>query len=209
MASGCLARIVYSDVKHNFLPHYAAAVGVLAVSPLVFGLTELSGRLAAQPLEIIPLLTGIILFTPILAPEQNECILETVRAKKMSRHIVTGLRILCSTVLLAVLTGALGGYMRYNECSVTLKMCLGAFAGAFAIGALGFSAAAVTDNPVIGYMVSLMYFMMNLFMHRELGKFCLMSMTYGIKGCKPVAAATGAFLIAAAMIYRRIAKNER
>ena len=209
MVSGCLARIVYSDVRHNFLPHYAAAAGVLLVTPVIFGLAELTAQMSAQPLEMMPLLMGIILFTPILAPEQNECILETVRAKKMSRHIVTGMRLLCSFVLLAVLIFALGGYMWYNECDVSVKMCAGALAGAFAVGALGFFCAAVTDNVIVGYMVSLMYAVMNLFLRKELGKFFLMSMTFGIKGCKPVLAVSGAVLIIAAMIYRRFAKNER
>lgn len=109
MASGCLARIVYSDVRHNFLPHYAAAAGVLLISPVIFGLAELPAQMAAQPLELMPLLMGIILFTPILAPEQNECIFETVRAKKISRHIVTGMRILCAGALLTVLICMLGG----------------------------------------------------------------------------------------------------
>ena len=209
MVSGCLARIAYSDVRHNFLPHYLAAVGVLLITPVIFGLSELTAQMAAQPLEIMPLLMGIILLTPILAPEQNECILETVRSKKMSRHIVNAMRIACALVLLSVLIFALGWYMHCNDSEVTVKMCLGALAGAFAIGSLGFFCAAVTDNIIVGYMVSLMYLIMNFFLRRELGKFFLMSMTYGIKGCKPVLAVSGAVLIAAAMIYRRLAKNER
>ena len=209
MVSGCLARIVYSDVRHNFLPHYLAAAGVLLVTPVIFGLSELTAQMSAQPLEIMPLLMGIILLTPILAPEQNECILETVRSKRMSRHIVNSMRIACSLVLLSVFVFALGGYMRANDCEVNAKMCLGALAGAFAVGSLGFFCAAVTDNIIVGYMVSMTYFIMNFFLRRELGKFFLMSMTYGIKGCKPVLAVSGAVLIAAAMIYRRLAKNER
>ena len=61
MVSGCLARIAYSDVRHNFLPHYLAAVGVLLITPVIFGLSELTAQMAAQPLEIMPLLMGIIL----------------------------------------------------------------------------------------------------------------------------------------------------
>ena len=209
MASGCLARIVYSDVRHNFLPRYAAAAGVLLVTPVIFGLAELTAQMSAQPLEMMPLLMGIILFTPILAPEQNECILETVRAKKMSRHIVTLLRLICALVLLAGFIGILGGYMRLNDCEVTVKMCAGAFAGAAALGALGFFAAGVSDNIVIGYMVSMMYYITSLFLKKELGKFCLLSMSCGIKGSKPLLAVTAAVLIAAAMIFRRICKNER
>ena len=209
MDSSCLVRVVSSDVRHNFLLYDLAAAAVLLLTPVLFGLAELNSRMAALPLEIMPPLMGMILMTPLFSPEQNEGILETVRAKKMSRHIVTLLRLICALVLLAGFIGILGGYMRLNDCEVTAKMCAGAFAGAAALGALGFFAAGVSDNIVIGYMVSMMYYITSLFLKKELGKFCLLSMSCGIKGSKPLLAVTAAVLIAAAMIFRRICKNER
>ena len=209
MASGCLARVVSSDVRHNFLIHYIAAAAVLLMTPVIFGLAELDRSMAALPLETMPPLMGLILLTPLLSPEQNEGILDTVRSKKMSRQLVTGLRVLCSLAVLAILIAALGGYMKYNSCDVTLGMCAGAFAGAAALGALGFFSSAVTDNVIVGYMVSVMYFFMNLFLRNKLGRFCLMSMSCNIKGSKPVLAAAALVLIAAAMLFRRIFRNEQ
>ena len=209
MASGCLARVVSSDVRHNFLIHYIAAAAVLLMTPVIFGLAELDRSMAALPLETMPPLMGLILLTPLLSPEQNEGILDTVRSKKMSRQLVTGLRVLCSLVVLAILIAALGGYMKYNSCDVTLEMCAGAFAGAAALGALGFFSSAVTDNVIVGYMVSVMYFFMNLFLRNKLGRFCLMSMSCNIKGSKPVLAAAALVRIAAAMLFRRIFRNEQ
>lgn len=209
MASGCLARVVSSDVKHNFLIYYLAAAAVLLVTPVIFGLAELDRSMAALPLETTPPLMGLILLTPLLSPEQNEGILDTVRSKKTSRQLVTGLRVLFALAVLAILIAALGGYMNYNSCDVTLGMCEGAFAGAAALGALGFFSSALTDNVIVGYMVSIMYFLMNLFLKNKLGRFCLMSMSCNIKGSKPVLALTAVVLIAAAMLFRRVFRNEQ
>lgn len=208
MASGCLARVVSSDVKHNFLIHYLAAAAVLLLTPVIFGLAELDRGMAAIPLETTPPLMGLILLTPLFSPEQNEGILDTVRSKKTSRQLVTGMRTLCALAVLALLIAALGGYMKYNSCDVTPEMCAGAFAGAAALGALGFFSSAVTDNLIVGYMVSVMYFLMDLFLRNKLGKFCLMSMSCNIKGSKPVLAIAAVVLIAAAVLFRRIFRNE-
>ena len=208
MLSSCLARVVSSDVKHNFLIHYLAAAAVLLATPVLFGLAELDSRMSAQPLEIMPPLMGLILLTPLFSPEQNEGILETVRSKRMSRQLVTMLRVICALVLLAILVCTLGGYMRYNDCDVTAKMIAGTFAGAAALGALGFFVSAFTDNVIAGYMVSIMYFIMNLFLKNKLGKFCLMSMSFNIEGSKPVLAVSAVVLIAAALLFRKLFRNE-
>ena len=210
MGSSCLARVVSSDVKHNFFMYYLAAFGVLLVTPVIFGLEELDSRMSAIPLEIMPLFMGMILLTPVLSPEQNESILEVVRSKKMSRQLVTGMRIICSLAVLALLVGILCGYMRYSNCDVTLKMYAGAFAGAFALGSLGFFFSAVTDNTIIGYMTSMMFFIMNLFMKNRLGIFTLMAMSSGTKTNKLFLAGMAVVLIVTAMIYRsQFAENRK
>ena len=208
MLSSCLARVVSSDVKHNFLIHYLAAAAVMLATPVLFGLAELDSRMAAQPLELMPPLMGLILLTPLLSPEQNEGISDTVRSKMTSRQLVACTRIVCSLLVLALFTGALSVYMRYNDCDVTLKMFAGAFAGAAALGALGFFVSAVTDNVIAGYMVTIMYYIMDLFLKEKLGKFCLMSMSSNIKGSKPVLAVSAAVLIAAALFFRKMFRNE-
>lgn len=208
MGLNCLAKVVSSDVRHNFFGYYLAAFGVLLVTPVIFGLEELDGRMSAIPLEIMPLFMGIILFTPILAPEQNESILEVVRSKKMSRQLVTGMRIICSVIVLVLLVGVMCGYMRYNNCDVTLKMFAGAFAGAFALGSLGFFFSSVTDNTIVGYMTSMMFFLMNLFMKKRLGMFSLMTMSSEMKTNKLFLAGIAVVLIAAAMIVRFVVKRK-
>ena len=72
MASGCLAKVVFSDARHNFLLYGLAAVGVLLFTPVIFGLSGLNARMAAQPMEIVSAVIGTILMTPVFMPEQNE-----------------------------------------------------------------------------------------------------------------------------------------
>jgi len=85
MVSGCLAKVVFSDIKHNFLIHYLIALGCIVITPLIFGLSELNERMSAQPLEMMSSIIGIITLTPVFMPEQNKSIRDLVRAKKKPR----------------------------------------------------------------------------------------------------------------------------
>lgn len=179
MVSGCLARVVSSDVRHNFLPHYMAAAGVLLLSGVVFGLSGLSERMAAQPLEMMAPLIGTILMSPVFMPEQNESISEVVRSKKTDHILVCALRLCCSVILTAGLVGILSLYMRYSGSQVTARLFLSAAGSGIALGSLGFFASAVGDNTVVGYMVSSAYYLMDLFLRDKLKVFDLFTFTGG------------------------------
>lgn len=207
MVSGCLAKVVSSDVRHNFLPHYLAAVGLLLITPVVFGLAGLSERMAAQPLEIISPLIGTVLMTPVFMPEQNEVICDVVRSKKTSHILVCFLRLVCAVVLTVALVGLLSAYMRYNESKVTARLFLSAAGSGIALGSLGFFAAAVGDNSVIGYMVSLSYLLMNMFMRSKLGVFDLFTFTGGKTDVNIWLYVTAVVLVALALLLRRVMRK--
>lgn len=203
MVSGCLAKVVYSDAKHNFLIHYLLALGVLLVTPILFGLNNLDERLSAQPLEIMVPLIGIILMTPIFMPEQNESIRDVVRARKTSYYLVCFLRLLVAAVIMTVMTAAIVLYMKRCGSAVTFRHFAGAAASAAALGSLGFFAAALSDNAVTGYMAALIYYIINFFLKEKLGVFFLFSMTFGSFSEKKWLIITAIALTAAAFIVRK------
>lgn len=55
-------------LKHNFLPHFALAIAILLLTPVLFGVNDLDAKAAAVPLEVLVALTGIVLLTPVFAP---------------------------------------------------------------------------------------------------------------------------------------------
>ena len=209
MASGCLARVVSSDARHNFLIHYLTAAGVMLLTPVIFGLSALDRELSAQPLEFMPPLAGLILLTPLFMPEQYDGIGDTVRSKRMSRQLVTAMRLLCSAVILAVLTGLLWTAMKLGDCDITAKMYGSAFIGALMLGSVGFFLSAVTDNAIVGYMTGMMYFLMSLLMRDRMGRFCLMPMTARVSGSTSVLLVTALVLIVGGMAYRRFVRWEK
>ncbi len=179
MVSGCLARIVYSDVKHNFLIHYIVAVCVLLVSPVFFSLSMLDSVLAAQPLEVFVPLIGIVLMTPVFLPEQNDSIYDVVRSRKVDHNIVCILRLLFSVIIAAVMIGAYVLFMKHCDSDVTIKHFIGSFANAFILGAVGFTFAGLSRNVIIGYMASVIYYMLNFTLGTKLKDFYLFSMIHG------------------------------
>ncbi|MBQ8967549.1 hypothetical protein [Ruminococcus sp.] len=206
MASGCLAKVVFSDAKHNFIIHYLAAIGLLLVSPVVFGFSGLDERLAAIPLEMLAPILGIILMTPVFMPEQNESIYDVVRSKKISHTLVCLLRILLSAVIIALLVGGLSLHMYHSGSQVTARVFASALISALTLGALGTFASALGDSSIIGYMVSASYFVLNMLLHNKLKKFDLFTFTDGGTKVNLWLAAAAAILVFAALLWRKIRK---
>ena len=209
MASGCLAKVVSSDVKNNFLLHYAAALGVVLLSPVMFGLSELDARTAAQPLEYLLPIMGIILMTPVFMPEQNESIRDVVRSKKTSYLLICFLRLLCSAALILLLSGGMILYMKHCRSQVTVRHFACAVSGALALGSVGFLAAAVRDNVIAGYMAAVIYYISSLFMKEKMGRFYLFSMTGGSFREKKTLFVMAAVLVASGFIYKHLRDMRR
>ncbi len=179
MASGCLAKVVCSDAKHNFLVHYLLALAVILASPLLFSIRELDSKQAAQPLEMLVPLIGIILLTPVFMPEQNESIRDVVRSKKTSYSLICLLRLLMAMAVLLSLIGAFVLYMRHCGSAVTFRHFTGSAASAAVLGAVGLFGAAVSDDTITGYMSAVIYFITNFLLKDKLGIFYIFSMSSG------------------------------
>ena len=95
MESEFLAKIVKINLRHNFLQHLFAAIGIVILTPVIFETSSLDGKLAAQPLEMFLCLSGAILFTPIFLPEQDENIRDLIRSKRTNYLAVCAVRFAC------------------------------------------------------------------------------------------------------------------
>lgn len=179
MASCCLAKAVCSDVRHNFILHYILAAVVVPASTMLFSVYELNSQQAAQPLEMVISLVGIILLTPIFLPEQNEAVRDVIRSKKMPYLFMCFIRLCSAVLLLALLIGGFVLYMKHCHSKVDIHHFTGCLASALAMGGIGFFAAGVSNNVIIGYMASLFYYIINFSAKDELGKFYIFSMMSG------------------------------
>lgn len=172
-------RILSVNLKHNFIPHLLIALVIAFMTQVLSGITALNTREAAQPLERMLSLTGIVLLTPIFLPEQNENIRDLIRSKRTDYLAVCVIRLLYSILFLAVIIGFFTYMMLCRESNVTIEHFVGGFASALFLGALGFFFAGLTQNTITGYMVSAIYYIANYSLKDELKNFYLFSMSAG------------------------------
>jgi len=199
-----LAKIVSSDTRHNYVLHYLAALGVVLLTPVIFGVSRLDELLAAQPLEFFLPLMGAILMPAVFMPEQNESIREVVRSKKTPYLGVCFMRLLCGAVFITALTGAFVLYMKSMDSVVTMRLFAGSLASTFALGAAGFFASAVSDNVIVGYMTAVIYYICNFGLKDKLGVFFLFSMTTGSFEEKEWLCILSVVLVVSGFVLRRL-----
>lgn len=174
-----ILKIIGINIKHNFVPHLLIALAIALLVPAVSGITSLTGREAARPLEMMLSLTGVVLLAPIFLPEQNENIRDLIRSKRMDYLIVCLMRLVYSVFFLAMICGSFTYIMYCCESETTFRHFSGCFISALFLGALGFFFAGVSRNTIVGYMIAMIYYMANYAMKDELNHFYLFSMSSG------------------------------
>ncbi len=172
-------NITAINLKHNSAPHLLLAMIIALLTPVIFGISSLNAQEAAQPLEMFLSLTGIVLLTPIFLPEQNENIRDLVRSKRIDYLAICLIRLVYSVSFLACIFGIFTIIMQNSESDVTVQHFAGGLASGMFLGALGFFFAGVTGNSIIGYMISMMYYICNFMVKDKLKHWYLFSMSLG------------------------------
>lgn len=174
-----LPAIAGVNLKHNLLPHFLLALGIAFLTPALFGIASLNPAEAAQPLEMLLSLSGTVLCAPVFLPEQNENIRDLIRSKRTDYLTVCAVRLVCCVLFLAVLLGGFTLVMYCSESEVSFGHFAGGFASALFLGGLGFFFAGVSGNVIAGYMISMIYYILNFAVKDRLGNFYLFSMCSG------------------------------
>ena len=89
------------------------------------------------------------------------------------------IRLLYSLFFLAVLFGLFLWRMDCLESVVGLRHFIGGYGSALFLGALGFFSAGVSQNSIVGYMVSMIYYISNFILKDDLKNLYLFSMSAG------------------------------
>lgn len=207
MVSSCLVKVVSSDIKHNFLIHYLVALGIILITPVLFGISQLDSRLSAQPLEMLIPLMGIIVMTPIILPEQNVIIRDVIVSRKTSYFFICLYRLILSICFIVLFIGGFVLFMKASECEVSIKHFLGSIASTFALGSVGFFVATTTNNIIAGYMTSVIYYISNFGLKDKLKGLFLFSMTCGSFEEKKTLFLVSFSLIMSTFLIRYLAKK--
>ena len=187
--------------------HISAAAVLTATVPIVFSLTALSAPLSAQPLEMYLSLTGVILFSPLFLPEQSEEIRDAVRVRRISYLTVCGLRLIYLCAALLLMYGVIAALLAAGECVFTAETLSGGIFTALFLGGIGLLGSAVSGNAVIGYMASMLYYVINYTLKTRLGVFFLFGLSNETGVSKLWLLLGAAVLTAAAFGYLKYVKK--
>lgn len=173
-------KIVSVNLRYNFLPHFAIACAIALAVPMIFSISSLTERSAAQPLEYLLSFAGTFLLTPIFYPEQNKNVRDLIRSKRTGYLSVCLIRTAYSAAALAVIVGTFVLAMSICESAVTWRHFVGGYASALLLGSVGLFFAGVSDNVTAGYMAAVIYYLASYAMKEQLGAACIFSMTLGM-----------------------------
>lgn len=169
----------------------------------VLSFDNLNADGAAKVVEMYAVLNGTLLLTPLFTPEADREIWELEKSKAMSMWQLYAGRILVALLLLLIAVGTfvLRMHLGKSVFDAAELWCSG-FAEAFFLGSIGYFTAAVTNQAVLGYMASLLYFIANIGAADKLGVFGLYPLLRGEKNTWPWLLASAVILTVSAVLLR-------
>lgn len=190
-------------LRRQYLPHLLITLLLCIMSGFFVSFQNLSPEQAAKVMEMFLIFTGILLFTPLFMPEQNREIWLLEKSKQTSLWQLYLVRILEALVLLAVIVTVFIGVLSLGNSEFEAgKLWLGSFSEILFLGAVGFFVSGITNQVVLGYMVSVLYFVGNIGGSKYFGKLALFQMMKGDFTFMPWMMAGAVILLAAGIVIR-------
>lgn len=164
-------RTVASFLRYHYWFHLGLTALFVAAAGAILSFRNLDAGGAAKVMEMYGILSGIVLFVPLFMPEADAEIWLLEKSKAMSMWSLYLGRLLVAVFVLAVVIAVFILRLLLGGCEFEAAN-LGwlSFCEAFFLGGIGFFAGAVTNQVVIGYMLSFMYFVGNIGGAKYFGK---------------------------------------
>lgn len=169
-----------SFIRRQYAPHILLTVLFCGMSGFFVSFRNLDASQAAKVMEMYLAFTGILLFTPLFMPEQDREIWLLERSKATPLWQLYLIRVLEATVLLMAVITIFVLLMRQGNSVFSIdSLWIGSFAEILFLGSIGFFVSGVTNQVILGYMVSVLYFIVNIGGSKYLGKVALFQMMKG------------------------------
>lgn len=195
-------HIAVLNIRHFALPHIGLCLLLFGGCHILFGSSRLDSQTVMTMLQYFVVLTGVIMLTPLTAPEQTSELEQLMRTKATSYAYVLCLRVIYSLIALILLLGGYGGLLYGLDSAIDLPMLAGTLATAILLGGLSLLMAAVSHQLVAGYMSAAVLYMLALFAGDRLGVFQLFAREQISYTDRLWHASVGLACIAAALIYK-------
>lgn len=177
------ASLTVSFLKRQYFPHLLLVLLFVLASGGFVSFRNLDALQAARVMEMYVVLIGILLFTPLFMPEQDKEIWNLERSRQMAMWKVYLPRIVAAVVIFLLVTVLFTVRLVQGGGSFETGILFrGTVCEILFLGSIGFFAAAVTNQPVIGYMLAFVYYAVNIGGGKVFGKFALFQMMKGEYG---------------------------
>lgn len=195
-----------SFIRRQYAPHLMVTLLFCCMSGFFVSFRNLDASQAAKVMEMYAAFTGILLMTPLFLPEQNREIWLLEKSKATPLWKLYLIRLLTAMVLLAVVVTVFLQMMKQGNSQFDVKeLWIGSFCEIFFLGSIGFFISGITNQVVLGYMVSVVYFFANIGVSKYLGDFALFQMMKGEYGfLVPMAAASLLLIISGIALRERM-----
>lgn len=196
--------VAKENQKHNLLVPFLLCILLLAVSPLFLGMENLTEMETAKVLEFYVVFLSVILLPAVFWPEQDKDIRDLLASKYMPVAKVYSIRILQAFAGLMLLLGIYMCVLKTGNCEFAFgKLYAGELATMAFLGGMGVFFYALTDQIVVGYMIPLLYYMVNITIPvKRIGAFYLFSMSIDKYSWKWVLGIAGIVFLAAGIAIR-------
>lgn len=176
----------------------------MLLTPVLFGTTNLDRKACAVPLEMLIATIGMILLVPIFQPEQNREIEDIVASKYVDPIYVYLIRVVYSIMGIVLLVTIFSSFLLVRGCEMNAALIFGTIADAMFLGSIGLLTAAVTNNLPVAFMISILYYLLNMTMQGKLGKLNLFAMIKGDYEANVWMFATSFILIIISILLKRV-----
>lgn len=173
-------KLAISFTKIQYLPHVALTFLFCILSGGFMSFRNLESYQVARVMEMYVTLAGILLLTPIFMPEQDVEIWSLEKSKATSMWKIYLNRLIEAVLLLMVINSVFVYVLYVNHCFFEIgTIWIGSFCEMFFLGSIGFFVSAITNQVVIGYMISVIYFAVNVGANKYFWNFALFQMMKG------------------------------
>lgn len=173
--------ILKANFRLSIRNNLSLAILYLLIIPVLRSIENLNEIYSAECLEQSVILIGILLIVPLHAAEHEAVIWDVVFTRKIPQWMVLLIRMITAIVMLVFLTGIFAEIMIVKNCTFPyMRYVVGTVISELALGSVGFFAAVLSNSVIVGYLVSIGYFLFNYLGNiSDTNIFCLFSMRTG------------------------------
>ena len=173
-------KLAWVFLRYHYFPHMVLVFAFCCCSVFFASFRNLDAEKCAKILEMYVSIIGILLLTPLFIPEQDREIWSVVKSKKVPMWRLYCIRLSMACIMIVLIILAYFAVFQESNSSFEFgKMFMGSMSETIFLGSIGFMVSAVTNQVVLGYMASVMYYAINIGKSDMFKHLALFQMTKG------------------------------